>query len=305
MLIGVFSECLRGVQAFERNSTDLCTTINGFYGDLRGEPRLVAFEYTVTLSEDTTEEEFVENLLPGLEESINDAVVPTLFNCERKMKNQFRRSLQGSVLSGFSARPDDIMSTNVTCEEVNCLGMVGFVTFYFPSAEKVDLSIAEMFYIALREAMKNGDLADTQILGIRYVADVAEEDIPPYIQIADVPANSTDDEISPPANDVIDVPSDISNDDIQVEIIAPVVAGGTLLCCLLSYWALRRRRQRSARSEGKKSVADEEEKEPENQQSAITNAEPMNVSVDDSIWYTAGGDSVASSSVQSTTSTRS
>ena len=56
--------CLTGAQAFERNSTELCTTLNGYYGDLRGEPRLVAFEYTVALSNDTTEEDFVENILP-------------------------------------------------------------------------------------------------------------------------------------------------------------------------------------------------------------------------------------------------
>ena len=74
--------------------------------------------------------------------------------------------------------------------------------------------------------MENSDLAGNQIGegGFGYVVDVAEEDIPPYIQITGVPANFTDDEISPCANDAIDVPQDGCD---------------------------------SARTEGKKSVADD------------------------------------------------
>ena len=299
-----------GAQGFERNATELCTTINGYYGDLRGVPRLVAFEYTVALSNDTTEEEFVENILPELEVTMNDAVVPTLFNCVRKKNKEFRRhSLQEDVLSGLSARPHDIVSTNVTCEAENCLGLLGFVIFYFPSEEEVDMSVADLFYQTLSEAMDTGVFETDQILGTEYVADVTEEEIPPEIEIPPPPANWTIDETDAPTDAETEPPAVIekSTDDVPVEIIAPVVAGGTLLLCALAYWAIRRRRARRSPSASKK-WGDGEEKEPENQQQgAITNAEPMNVSIDDSVWYTAGDNdsSAASSSAQSTTSSRS
>ena len=307
--------CLTGAQAFERNSTELCTTINGYYGDLRGEPRLVAFEYTVALSNDTTEEDFVENILPALEVSMNDAVVPTLFDCKRKTNKALRHSLQEDVLSGLSARPHDIVSTNVTCETENCVGLLGVVTFYFPSEEDVDMSVADLFYQTLSETMESGLFTNDQILGTEYVADVTENDIPPDIEIPDVPTNWTTGDTEPPSDAQTESPTDAvtepptvvekSANEVPVEIIAPVVVGGTLLLCALAFWVVRRRRASSLPTESKK-LKDGEEKEPETQQpGAITNAELMNVSVDDSVWYTAGDDSAASSSAQSTTSSRS
>ena len=239
---------------------------------------------------------------------MNDAVVPTLFDCKRKTNKALRHSLQEDVLSGLSARPHDIVSTNVTCEAENCLGLLGFVIFYFPSEEEVDMSVADLFYQTLSEAMDTGVFETDQILGTEYVADVTEEEIPPEIEIPPPPANWTIDATEAPTDAETEPPAVIekSTDDVPVEIIAPVVAGGTLLLCALAYWAMRRRRARRSPSASKK-WGDGEEKEPENQQQgAITNAEPMNVSIDDSVWYTAGGDdSAASSSAQSTTSSRS
>lgn len=329
---------LTGVQAFERNSTELCTTFNGYYGDLhlRGEPRLVAYQYTVTLSEDTSEEDFVEGVLPGLEEAISDAAVPKLFNCVRKQRVRHhrlhRRRLHKDLLSGLSARPNDIVSANVTCrkDEDNCLGMLGFVTFYFPDADSVDMSVADAFYEALQVAMDDGLFESDQILGTGYVGTVDDEDIPPGIEIPEIPdsnfTNATDRDIPPDiespgipgTNFTNSIDNDIGgpggpgddgessgrgagDDDAPVEIIAPVVAGGTLLCCALAYWAYRRRRAHKAPIEGKALPENEEQKEPEDDQ-VIGSAVPIiNVSVDDSVWYTAGEDSAASSSEQSTT----
>jgi hypothetical protein len=132
-----------------------CRTTNGDYGDLSGEPLIVNWKYAVSLTDDVSESDFTSSLLPQLETAMNNALLPTLFECpQRERQLRDLRRLAGTVI-GITAKPTDTIEADVPCSGSNCHGLLGMLTLFLDSSARRDLQDTSSHIVAVRTAMKD------------------------------------------------------------------------------------------------------------------------------------------------------
>lgn len=131
-----------------------CRTTNGDYGDLSGEPLIVNWNYAVSLTGNVSESDFTSSLLPQLETAMNNALLPSLFECpQRERQLRESRRLMSSVV-GVSAKPTDTIEGDVPCSGSNCHGLLGMLTLFLDGTVRRDLQDTSSHIVAVRTAMK-------------------------------------------------------------------------------------------------------------------------------------------------------
>jgi hypothetical protein len=131
-----------------------CRTTNGDFGDLSVEPLIVNWKYAVSLTENVTESDFTSVLLPQLETAMNNALLPSLFDCpQRERQLRESRRLAGTVV-GLSAKPTDTIEGDVPCSGSNCHGLLGMLTLFLDGSSGRDLQDKSSHIVTVRTAMK-------------------------------------------------------------------------------------------------------------------------------------------------------
>jgi len=237
---------------------DGCSTVNGDFGTLQGEQQLVVpFLYSVELTEDISQSDFLLGVVPGLETSMNDFLVPVLFegiecsatpnlfgeragNIKGEGGNTRGRRRLAATVVGMSALPLDSVSDEVDCGDLaNCFGMLGQVTLYLEGTnanrrrgrrrDLQDTTEADKLRSALQQGMSEGAFDNNPpILRVRYVEDGGSD-------------TDGDDDI----NRGIEDPSTVSSDsnEVNAALVAPLVVVGALALVVLTAILVRRRRK--------------------------------------------------------------
>jgi hypothetical protein len=187
------------------------TTDSGVFGDIDGEPLVVSYSYAVELAEGTSESEFTSLLLPVLEVSMSDAILPALFpDCAttpagtaRRRVSSNHRQLAGTI-AGISTRPIDSIQTDISCTGNNCHGLLGTLTVFISSTQRRRSLQEESYSTAVRAALKDSmdsgafNNVSESILSVAWVDDGVDE-----IPIEKPPPNPDEDQSSRSSNQVI------------------------------------------------------------------------------------------------------
>jgi len=155
-----------------------CVTDNGAFGLQEGQEEIIVkFRYDVTLDDqqNMTENDFMEQVLPGLEIALNDAVVPTLFAkaCNRSNRILLERH-------GLNAEPVDKVQNS--CGG-NCYSVLGQITMFLSetTATAQTKSLQEdatLFRQTLQTSMNDKQLFDNRspIRSVKYVPSEFDKD---------------------------------------------------------------------------------------------------------------------------------
>ena len=126
----------------ENEKSKACTTSDGVYGTLGGERLVVSFLYSVELGPQVSVEDYLLDIVPGLEVRMNDFLVPFLFDVpcnstdvrsRQRRATKVRRRL--ATVVGMSARPLDSVDDTVDCAAEFCYGMVGQITLFLDNQD--------------------------------------------------------------------------------------------------------------------------------------------------------------------------
>ena len=131
-----------------------CVSTDGEYGDDSDDILIVNWKYAVSLSEGVSESDFTSSLLPQLEITMNNALLPFLFDCSRRSRLlRETRLLAGSVI-GVSVKPSDTIESDVPCSGSNCHGLLGMLTLFLDGSTVRNLQETSSHIVTVRNAMK-------------------------------------------------------------------------------------------------------------------------------------------------------
>ena len=155
-------------------------------------PATVTFFYEVEVFTSNDPDVLEREVLPALETSFNDFMLPELFSgeCSVRRKLKQRRRL---ALVGISARPDDRIRDDMVCETLvelagdTCKRVLGQLTLY--SDEDRLLTDEDTVRSILREGMEDGSFNDvhSRIVRVSY-AEIEDEDNAPSLETEDLGA---------------------------------------------------------------------------------------------------------------------
>jgi hypothetical protein len=123
---------------------------------------IVTYNYAVQLKEGTSESEFTSLLLPDLETSMIDAIIPSLFDCsnrrnQRILSTTSSRRLTSNIV-GINKIPIDTIVNDIECSTINCFVLLGTLTIYLDESTaggRRTLQKEESHFTLVRQALKD------------------------------------------------------------------------------------------------------------------------------------------------------
>jgi len=192
-----------------------------------GERLEVPFQYTVELDRNLAEENFLSTVVPELEVSMNDYLVPVIFPdsicpaVERQRTLQSRRRRLATIV-GMTARPFDTVDNDIECTAADfCYGMRGALTLFLTGGERRRLQSVGEF----------DDAAQIQLALERGMTSGVFNNNPPIVRVSYV-RDSRDTDSNRSFNG--------SDDDLNLKIALPLIIGSCLLLVLLFIWLRNR-----------------------------------------------------------------